>query len=148
MTPDAQQRFHDFLAQHSTLNLATLNAAGRPESAPLFFAADEGSLIWISGSHSRHSRNLAANNQAAVTIHNQVWAWQEIAGLQMEGEVNLVPAGPGRDRAWQVYRAKFPFVDEFQDDVSTSEFYRFTPRWVRLIDNRVAFGYKEEARLG
>lgn len=148
MTPDAQQRFHDFLARHSTLSLATLNAEGRPESAPLFFAADEGSLIWISGTHSRHSRNAAARAQAAVTIHNQVWDWHEIAGVQMEGEVTIVPAGPARDRAWQVYRAKFPFVDEFQENVSTSEFYRFTPSWVRLIDNSVSFGYKEEARLG
>jgi len=28
-----------------------------------------------------------------------------------------------------------------------SEFYRFVPKWIRLIDNNVAFGHKEEFAL-
>ncbi len=137
-----------FLAAHSTLALSTVNAEGLPQSAPLFFAVDDdGSLLFVSSPKSRHSLNIAADSKAAVTVHNETWSWEKIAGVQMEGEVHLVPAGPGREQAWEVYKAKFPFVAEFEGEVSRSEFYRFAPKWARLIDNSVQFGYKEEIEL-
>lgn len=132
-------------AKHSTLTLATTTASGLPQAAPLFFAAAaDGSLIFISGAESRHSLNIAANDKAAVTLYGDTWSWNEIVGMQMEGSVTAIPAGPERDAAWETYKAKFPFVVDFEDAVSRSHFYRFTPRWVRLIDNRVQFGYREE----
>lgn len=137
-----------FLAAHSTLALSTVNADGLPQSAPLFFAVDDnGSLLFVSSPKSRHSLNITANGHAAVTIYNETWTWQEIAGVQMEGHVHHLPAGPGREHAWEVYKARFPFVAEFEDEVSRSEFYRFVPRWIRLIDNKVRFGFKEETEL-
>lgn len=137
-----------FLAKHSTLTLATVNAEGLPQAAPLFFAADDdGSLLFLSSAKSRHSLNIAAKASAAATVYNEAWAWQDIAGVQMEGDVRPIPAGPERERAWQIYRIKFPFVVEFESEVSRSEFYRFVPKWVRWIDNRVKFGYREEVDL-
>lgn len=136
-----------FLAAHSTLSLATVNAQGRPQNAPLFYAADDDTLIWVSGPHSRHSHNIAVTGRAAVTVYNETWSWHEIAGLQMEGAAHLIPTGPARERAWELYKAKFPFVVEFEAEVSRSEFYRFVPEWIRLIDNKVQFGYKEEIDL-
>ena len=147
MNPEQQAQIHELLTKHSTLTLATVNAQGRPESAPLFYAEDDGSLIWVSGLHSRHSHNLAANGWAAVTICNEEWSWYDIAGLQMEGQVDLIPSGPARDHAWELYKVKFPFALEFQDEISTSPLYRFMPRWIRLVDNRVRFGYLEEFNL-
>jgi uncharacterized protein YhbP (UPF0306 family) len=132
-------------AQHSTLTLATTTASGLPQAAPLFFAVDaDGSLIFVSGAESRHSQNIAASDKAAVTIYGDTWNWNEIVGMQMEGSVSAIPAGPERDRAWETYKAKFPFVVNFENEVARSHFYRFTPRWVRMIDNRVRFGYREE----
>ncbi|MBI3240906.1 MAG: pyridoxamine 5'-phosphate oxidase family protein [Chloroflexi bacterium] len=143
-----QSKIQNFLAAHSTLALSTVNADGQPQSAPLFFAVDDdGSLLFVSSPKSRHSLNIAVNSQAAVTVHNEAWTWQEIAGVQMEGRVHHLPAGPGREHAWEVYKARFPFVVEFEDEVSRSEFYRFTPKWIRLIDNKVRFGFKEEIEL-
>jgi uncharacterized protein len=120
-------------------------ASGLPQAAPLFFAAAaDGSLIFVSGAGNRHSLNIAANENAAVTIYGDTWNWNEIVGMQMEGSVRMIPAGPERNAAWDTYKAKFPFVVNFEDEVARSHFYRFTPRWVRLIDNRARFGYKEE----
>ncbi len=135
------------LDAHSTLSLATVNAESRPQNAPLFYATDEDSLVWISGPHSRHSRNIAATGKAAVAVYGETWSWHKIAGLQMEGDVDLIPPGPARERAWDAYEAKFPFVVEFEAEVSRSEFYRFTPTWIRLIDNKVRFGFKEEIHI-
>lgn len=138
----------EFLAAHSTLTLATVNAHGMPQSAPLFFAAqDDGSLVFVSSAKCDHSLNVAATGRAAATVHHETWNWNEIAGVQMEGEVRLIPAGLEREKAWDTYTAKFPFVTEFESEVSRSEFYRFVPKWVRLIDNSVQFGYKEELEL-
>ena len=147
MTIEMLKKVRELLAAQSTMTLATVNAKGQPESAPLFFAEDDGTLIWVSGQRSRHSRNIAATGRASVSVHNTVWSWDEIAGVQMEGEVSLIPLGPARERAWEVYKAKFPFAIEFEDEVMRSEFYRFVPKWIRLIDNSVAFGYKEELAL-
>jgi uncharacterized protein YhbP (UPF0306 family) len=147
MNPEQPARIRELLTKNSTLTLATVNAQGRPESAPLFFAEDDGSLVWTSGLHTRHSQNLAANNWAAVTIYGQEWSWYDISGLQMEGEVDLIPAGPARDHAWELYKVKFPSALEFQDDISTTPFYRFTPHWIRVVDNREQFGFLEELNL-
>jgi uncharacterized protein YhbP (UPF0306 family) len=136
-----------FLAAHSTFALATVNAEGQPQNVPLFYAVSDDTLIWISGQHSRHSRNAAASGIAAVTIYDERWTWHEIAGVQMEGEVSLIAPGPAREQAWDVYLAKFPFAIEFEAEISHSEFFRFVPRWARLIDNRVQFGYREEIDL-
>ncbi len=147
-TMDTPSVVKEFLAAHSTLTLATVNVHGMPQSAPLFFAAqDDGSLVFVSSAKSAHSLNVAATGRAAATVHHETWNWNEIAGVQMEGEVRLIAAGLEREKAWEVYTAKFPFVTEFESEVSRSEFYRFTPKWVRLIDNRVRFGYKEEIEL-
>jgi uncharacterized protein YhbP (UPF0306 family) len=146
-TQDFLTKVRRYLASHSTLTLATVNPAGQPEAAPLFFAVDDDTLIFLSGAKSRHSANVAAEGRAAVAVYGETWDWREIAGLQMEGIVSLVPAGHGRARAWEVYKAKFPFVVEFETEVSRSEFYRFEPHWIRLIDNSVSFGFREEINL-
>ena len=141
-------KIEEFLAKRSTMTLATVNAEGQPQAAPLFFATeDDGSLVFVSSPKSRHGANIAANGRAAVTIQGETWDWKEIAGVQIEGEVHRIPPGMGREQAWEVYKAKFPFVPEFALEVMRSEFYRFVPRWMRLIDNGVRFGYKEETEL-
>ncbi len=142
-----QETIKEFLSKHSTMTLATINVDGKPQSCPLFFASDDDTLIFFSSPKSRHSLNIAENGKAAVTIHNETWNWEEIAGVQMEGEVHIIPVGHARDHAWEIYKKKFPFVVDFEAEVSRSELYRFTPKWIRLIDNSVSFGYREEINL-
>lgn len=147
MNEQLKSKIRNFLAQHSTLTLSTINVDSKPQSAPLFFACDDDTLIFFSSPKSHHSLNIAETGKAAVTVHNETWNWEEIAGVQMEGETHLIPIGPARDHAWEIYKKKFPFVVEFEAEVSRSELYRFTPKWIRLIDNSVSFGYREEIRL-
>ena len=147
MSDQVKTKIRNFLAAHSTLTLSTINVDGKPLSCPLFFASDDDTLIFFSSPKSRHSLNVAENSKAAVTVHNETWNWEEIAGVQMEGEVHLIPISPAREHAWEIYKEKFPFVIEFEAEVSRSELYRFVPKWIRLIDNSVSFGYREEIHL-
>jgi uncharacterized protein YhbP (UPF0306 family) len=142
---DTRARLAEFLAAQSTLSLATLGAGGQPESASLFFAADTDlRLYWLSSGHSRHSQNLARQPAVAVTIHNQTWSWTEITGVQMQGPAVLVPAGEAWHAAWSLYLAKFSFASQMEAEVRKSNFYVLTADWIRLIDNRLGFGHKEE----
>jgi uncharacterized protein YhbP (UPF0306 family) len=145
---DILREVHEFLNRRSTVTLATVNPDGHPQAAALFFATDDQTLIFLSSAKSRHGRNVVETGRAAVTVQGETWDWRKIAGVQMEGEVALIPAGPSWEWAWQVYKAKFPFVVEFRDEASRSDFFRFTPHWLRLIDNSVEFGYHEEINLG
>src|SRR5690242_5984939 len=102
-------------------------------AASLFFAADvDLRLYWLSAGTSRHSLNLARRPTAAVTIHNQTWAWPEIAGVQMQGQAARVAFGEHWQAAWTLYAAKFPFVTGMQPEVMKSYFYVFTATWMRL----------------
>lgn len=140
------QSLNEFLSAHSTLSLATVSGDGLPLATSLFFVSDSDlNLYWVSGAKSRHSLALGVHPRVAVTVHAEVWSWGEITGVQMEGVARVLAAGPEWQAAWDLYLAKFPFVkDDFEAEISRSNFYRFTPQWARLIDNARGFGFKEE----
>jgi 4-hydroxy-3-polyprenylbenzoate decarboxylase len=127
------------------LTLATSGADGTPSAAAIYFAsATNHTLYFFSAEDSQHSINLAADPRAAASIHPLVEGWLEIHGLQLRGRVQLVSLGKEWDQAWDLYQAKFPFAAELKDIIAKNRLYAFRPEWVRLIDNRKGFGYKEE----
>jgi|DewCreStandDraft_5_1066085.scaffolds.fasta_scaffold00919_13 uncharacterized protein YhbP (UPF0306 family) len=147
MRDDLRRRVANYLARHTTLTLATLGSDGRPQAAPLFYASDAHlNLIFLSSPDSRHSRNLARNPAAAAAIYDEVWEWQAIRGVQIEGQVERLE-GEARQAALALYRTKYPFIAEFAPQVEASVLYRLRPRWLRYIDNSVAFGWREEMEL-
>ncbi len=132
----------------ATMVLATADEDGRPYAAPLYFAADEKlNLYFFSSARSQHSQHLARRPLAAAAFYPESAAWQEIRGVQMRGEAVVVAPGPAWEAAWNVYRSKFSFVEAMQDEITRNQLYAFTPRWVRVVDNRKGFGYKREWTL-
>lgn len=147
---DLRPALREFLASQSTLALATAgDADGRPQVAPLFFAADDAfNLYWVSSPDSRHSVNLADWNDASAAIFAQTWEWSSIQGVQVAGDAMCVTDEEERRHALSVYSAKFPFVNErFADLIDNSVFYVLRPTWLRWLDNARRFGYKQEFRL-
>jgi uncharacterized protein YhbP (UPF0306 family) len=135
----------DELLSMAQLCLATRGEDGEPHCAALYFAAGPGlKLYFLSRTDSQHARDLAADPRAAASISVPSTSWEEIRGLQLRGEALLAPAGKEWEAGWQVYQAKFPFVTELKTEVERTALFVFTPRWVRLIDNRRGFGYKAE----
>lgn len=134
----------DYLALPA-LTLATCGADGSPHAAGVYFAADEDNhYYFFSEAESQHMQDLALNPRAAATIQPHVSGWQDIHGLQLRGTVAPVPEGPQWEHAWQVYQAKFPFVAALKELIARNSLYVFTPDWIRLVDNRRGFGFKEE----
>ena len=132
----------------STMSLATVGADGYPHAAPVYFVADgDLQLYFFSIEGSQHARDTAASPEAAVALYPDCFGWQEIRGLQMHGRVRKVEPGPAWQRAWELYRVKFPFVAGMEAEVKRNTLYVFIPRWVRLVDNRQGFGFKQEWTL-
>jgi len=135
------------LTETRTLTLATLDLDRSPRATPLFFATDnQADLYFLSNPDSPHSCNLALDPRAAVSIYPNEEKWQDLRGLQMKGLAAIV-RGQEKKKAMAVYRARFPFIGSLAAALALSELYRFHPTWVRLIDNRQAFGYRTEWTL-
>jgi uncharacterized protein YhbP (UPF0306 family) len=130
------------------MTLATTGSDGEPHAAPVYFAAGEGlHLFFFSAARSQHSQDLARDPRAAAAIYPPDPGWQELRGLQLRGRVQVVPPGPAWQSAWEVYLARFPFVRALQAEVTRDQLYVFIPAWVRLVDNRQGFGFKQEWHL-
>lgn len=129
----------------STMTLATTGAGGEPHAAPVYFATGESlRLYFFSEETSQHSRDIAGDPRAAAAIYAEGQDWREIHGLQLRGVVKAVPAGPEWEAAWKQYVAKFPFAAGLKEIVRRNTLYVFVPHWIRLVDNRRGFGFKEE----
>jgi uncharacterized protein YhbP (UPF0306 family) len=133
------------LLELSTLTLSTVGLGGEPHAAPVYFVADKAvRLYFFSDAGSRHSQDAERDRRAAAAIYPECRDWQDIRGLQLRGEVRAVEPGPEWEAAWEIYTAKFPFVSELKAVVARNNLFVFEPNWIRLIDNRQGFGFKEE----
>lgn len=142
----ADQQIVAFLAGCTTASLATVGMDNSPFAANVQFVSDDaGCLYWVSSVSSAHSVNLAANPQAAVTIYAHADSPESIHGLQLRGEA-VVLDGENAEQALALYTEKYPFTADppYRDAVLSQRFYRFTPSWLRWIDNRRGFGWKRE----
>lgn len=129
----------------AAMTLATTGADGAPHAAPVYFATDAELIFYFfSDPDSQHAQDLEHCPEAAAAIYPECHGWEEIRGLQLRGQARRLETGQAWEAAWQVYTAKFPFVLAMRDLIAKSEFYALRPRWIRLVDNRRGFGFKQE----
>src|SRR5438034_9989446 len=104
-------------------SLATVSPGGRAHINHMYFAwGDRLEVFWISDADSIHSRNLARNPSAAVTVYasNQVWGRPD-RGIQLFGT-----AGVTRSAEPHARRRK-----AFDAEANDLPCYRFRPRPLR-----------------
>ena len=151
----ARDRARQFCAAVSTLTLATCSDES-PWAATVFFAADSKfNLYFVSDHRTQHGRDMATNSKVAATINPDCDNWNDVAGLQIRGEVSIVD-GVERAKALALYFKKFPQIDalfaspegEHEETIAkrlkAANFYKITPDMVRVIDNAQGFGYRVE----
>ncbi len=136
------------LDETTTMALATRMPDGTPRATPVFFAADSSlRLVFLSDPRSVHSLNLARLPEASAALYPEEADWRRLRGLQMQGRAEAL-AGALADDARHIYAQRFPFVTQLAEALAASQIYAFRPSWVRLIDNRRAFGFQQEWTLG
>jgi len=154
MARDGQLRSLDEFLALSTMTLSTASPDGKPHAAPVYFAAISPTnalpapvFYFFSDPRSQHGQQLDVNPRAAAAIYPPCFDWQDIRGVQMAGRVAPVGAGQEWNSAWELYKAKFHFVAGMKAIVARNLLYAFTPAWIRLVDNRQGFGFKQEWRF-
>jgi uncharacterized protein YhbP (UPF0306 family) len=124
----------------STLcSLATVSPGWRAHISHMYFAwNDSFDIFWASDPDSLHSRNLAKNPSAAVTIYDSRQTWgRPDRGIQLFGTGGLV-SGRAAHAAELAYSKRFPTHDPEMSE--SYPFYRFRPRSVKLFDERALAG--------
>ncbi|TKK91579.1 pyridoxamine 5'-phosphate oxidase family protein [Herbidospora galbida] len=114
MTDGMWEAVPRLLGENRYLVLATADDQGRPWATPVFFAArDEDRLYWVSSPGSRHSRNLAARPDVAMTVFDSHAPVGGAEALYLEAT-----AGPADDpvAAVAALNARLPEGGELVDD--------------------------------
>jgi len=147
--PDILREATELLAECRTACLATVDEHGIPHAANIQYAHDDSlRLYFVSSEDAAHSLHIKANPAVAITVyHHDDSLPENLHGLQLHARAEPIIDEATRNRAMTLYAARFPFISEvpaLRAAVEQQTFYRLTPTWLRLIDNRRGFGWKIE----
>jgi uncharacterized protein YhbP (UPF0306 family) len=124
----------------STLcSLATVTIGGKAHINHMYFAWNESfDVFWASDPDSLHSRNLARNSSAAITVYDSRQTWgRPDRGIQLFGTGGLA----GERAVQTAKRAYAKRFSAFDSEVSDFyPFYRFRPRSLKIFDERAIAG--------
>jgi len=144
---EVKNKLSEFL-QLSTMSLATVGKSGQSHSVPVYFVADEHvNLYFYSKAESQHIVAIQSNPKSSAAIYPDSFDWKEIRGLQLRGIVKKVDSKRKAIKGFELFVKKFPFSSELLSEFYKNDLYVFVPGWVRIIDNRVSFGFKEEISI-
>lgn len=143
-----QERLSNFLRGHQVLTLAVTGSDGTPYAAALFYVADEELRLYVlTDPATCHGQALLARDAVAGAIQRDRQQWDEITGVQFRGRCRQL-TGEERRHAWDLYTQRFPFLrgdgGTLTTHLATAALWCLEPSWMRLIDNRLGFGHKEE----
>ena len=155
---DLIQRIELFLSKHHTISIAT-SAEGKLWSASVFYVSDEKlNIYFISFEESKHIQGILKNKRVSATINQDVSDWMQIKGLQLQGLAYKVPE-QYRKGILNLYRQKFDSIHQLLTFPKTDDekkiakqfnsisLFCFEPDWIRLLDNSLGFGSKEQIEL-
>ncbi len=139
-----------YLQNHQVMTLATVGIDG-VWAAAVFYASTQFDLYFLSAGHTRHAQNMFTQPRIAAAIHEDYEDWPAIQGVQLEGNVTLLPEAE-RENAVALYQAKYPFVAKADTQLQTAlarvNWYRLRPERLYFIDNRMGLGHRDEIDLG
>ncbi|MCO6451444.1 MAG: pyridoxamine 5'-phosphate oxidase family protein [Caldilineales bacterium] len=141
------ERIHAFLMAHNTLALATVGPEGTSHACAVFYAHTlDFTLYFLSETKTKHAQHIGGGARVAATIEANNQDWRSIRGLQLHGWAQ--PCDRAEEQvARAIYAARFPFLakaETLAGPLAKARYYRITPDWMRLIDNTLGFGHKEE----
>lgn len=139
-------RYLSYLEKHTVMSLATFGTKG-VWSAALYYVNEKSTLYFLSAPHTRHSQNIAANPQVAVTIQENYTNWEEIKGIQLEGLCTLV-LEQEHQAIIDLYAQKFPIIgDDAPPQIAKAlnkiGWYQIVPTRLYFIDNSKGLGHRE-----
>lgn len=128
-------RVLEFLADHTTLTLATASPNGVPRATDLRYVNDGLSLYLWTRSEAWTAKQIEQNPMVSFTIS------EEGAGLQGSGEARVLLAGDQVARAIELFSDKFPAA--LGSSSMNISFFRIVPTDVKLVDESYGGGRGE-----
>ena len=124
-------------------------------SSPVYYLYRKQAFYFFSGPDSRHIRGSMQNGgRAGCSIFKDAFSFNEIRGVQMEGIIKKVPKNREGVAAAGAYLKRFAIPRHGNTDALAfikqqyrASFYRFVPRGLVYMDNRVAMGFKKELEM-
>jgi PPOX class probable F420-dependent enzyme len=114
MPPLAPEEARRRLAAARIGYLATVRADGRPHVVPIVFAVDGDDIHAIADPKPKRGldllrhRNIAVNPAVSLLVDEYEESWERIWWVRADGQARIVDAGPDRDIAINLLRAKYP----------------------------------------
>jgi uncharacterized protein YhbP (UPF0306 family) len=139
---DLQQRLRDFLQAHQVMTLAV----DGPYAAAVFYAVDQRlNLYFVTDPRTRHGAALLRHPRVAGTIQRDRQGWRDARGVQFTGQCRRL-RGLQRLAGWRHFVRRFEFAagPDLLPALARVDLWKIEPDWMRLIDNAVRFGHKEE----
>ena len=138
MGPKIDQSICDFIADHHVMTIATVDEAGNPYCANLFYAflPEEGVFVFTSSTETCHGQQMTAHPEAAASIVLETHQIGLIRGLQLRGRVfNDHPEM--MKRAKRAYLKAYPYAA-----LTPLHLWCFEVTFAKYTDNRLGFGKK------
>jgi CRP-like cAMP-binding protein len=132
---DVPPRVLGFLADHTTLTLATASPSGVPRATDLRYVNDGLTLYLWTRSEAWTAKQIEQNPLVSFTISD------EAAGLQGSGEARVLLAGDQVARAIELFSDKFPAA--LGSSTMNISFFRIVPSDVKLVDENYGGGRGE-----
>jgi uncharacterized protein YhbP (UPF0306 family) len=141
-----------YMHDHNVMTLATTGPLGL-WAAAVFYVNDGFTLYFLSALSSRHSLNIEAQLTISATIQEDYKDWNEIKGIQLEGEGMRIE---GSEQAVAIarYGLKFPIVGnlasaptEIVKALSRIVWYKIVLTRLYFIDNSLGLGHRDEVPL-
>jgi len=142
----------NYVKDKHVMTLATYGSEGL-WAAAVFFVNDGFDFYFLSSPATRHGKNMADSVRVSATIQLDYDNWQDIKGVQMEGEIELLE-GLDKSAAISRYAKKFPVIQTALKSPTTIgkamkavSWYRLRPQRLFFIDNAKGFGHRDEIEL-
>jgi uncharacterized protein YhbP (UPF0306 family) len=127
-----------FLSKNRLMSLATV-AGNKPWAATAFFAYDKNcNILFYSREDTKHCRDIAKNQNVAVTFNQWNGTPNSIKGLQIVGRASKIPISSSSfSSLYSIYRTRYPWAEKFKSDHTL---YVIRPKEIYYIDQAL-FGH-------
>lgn len=117
-----------FLNEHETSVISTLDAHNQPQAATVGFSVDENFIIvFATNQKTRKANNIAVNNKVALVV-----GFEGQKTVQIEGTAEKIDTELNKDRI-NLHFAKVPGAKKFAGELDQS-YYLIRPTWLRFTD--------------
>lgn len=161
---DLRREALSMVRSQRTMVLAISDSGHQPWAAPVYYVYHKSGFYFFSSPLSRHIKDCL-NGKTAAVIFSDSDRWEQIQGLQMEGQTNLITKKTARIQIGARFIMKFPFAEPFLRSKSPSkqnsanatsssnnigdrvELFGFFPTLIFYVNNRFGFGNRIAIQL-